>query len=140
MNVSDFTIQGEDHDGKRSYLNFSDVIINGQFRMLRVNFIPYQHINESIFFEPLNCENMIRFNLANEFGIYASITVNGLLKIRTLKKILKYHSSREGEWPIIDLYDDTFFNDFTQLEHFHRYSDTVQIKFYPDDSEEIYIQ
>jgi hypothetical protein len=119
MNVNDFTIQGEDYDGKRIYLSISDTIIKGQFRMLRVNFIPYQHRNEPIFLEPLEGENMIKFNIANEYGIYASITVNGLFKIRTLKKILKYHFSKEGEWPTMEFFDDSFFNDYTQLSYFH---------------------
>jgi hypothetical protein len=140
MNVNDFTIQGEDYDGKRIYLSLSDIIIKGQFRMLRVNFIPYQHRNEPIFLEPLECDNMIKFNIANEYGIYKSITVNELLKIRTLKKILKYHFSKEEEWPTIECLDDNFFNDYTQLSHFHQYSDTMQVKFYPDEPEDVYIK
>jgi Cft2 family RNA processing exonuclease len=54
---------------------------------------------------------MIKFNIENDFGIYASITANGLFKIRRLKKILKFHFSKEGEWPIIELFGDNFFND-----------------------------
>jgi hypothetical protein len=98
--------------------------------MLKVNFIPYQHRNEPIFPEPLQCDNMLEFNLANDNGIiYKSITVNGLLKIRTLKKVLKFHPIKEGEWAIIECLDENFFNDYTQLNHFHQYSETIQIKF-----------
>jgi hypothetical protein len=140
MNVSDFTIQGENHEGRRTYLSFSDIIISGQFRMLIVNFIPYQHRNESIFINPLECENMIKFNIANELGIYTTITVNGLLKIRSLKKILKFHFAKEGEWPMIELFDDNYFNDYTQLNHFRQFTDTISIKFYPEEPEEVSIK
>jgi hypothetical protein len=108
--------------------------------MLRVSFIPVQHRNEPIFLEPNECENMITFNIQNEFGIYTTITVNGLLKTRTLKKILKFHFSKEGEWPTMEYFDDNFFNDYTQLNHFQQYSDTIRIKFYPDEPENVYIK
>jgi hypothetical protein len=88
----------------------NNTIIKGQYKILRINFIPYQHRNNPVFYAPLNCENMVSFNIANEFGTYITITVNGQLKIRSLKKILKYHFSKEGEWPIFDLYDDNLFN------------------------------
>jgi hypothetical protein len=129
MNISDFTIQGENHEGRRCYLSLSDTIFPGQFRMLVVNFIPYQHRNEPIFIDPLDCENLVKFNIANEMGIYTTITVNGLLKIRTLKKILKFHFAKEGKWPIIELFDDKYFNDFTQLDHFRQFTDTISVKF-----------
>jgi hypothetical protein len=83
---------------------------------------------------------MITFNLTNEYGVYITITVNGQLKIRSFKKILKYHFSKEGEWPIFDLYDDNLFNDHSQLELFHRYSQTIYVKFYPEEPEEALIR
>jgi hypothetical protein len=98
MNICSFTIQDEDSNGRRTYLSHNDVIFKGQFRMLIVDFIPYQHKNDPIFPEPLQCEDMLEFNLANDNGIiYKSITINGLLKIRSLKKILKHQLRKEGE-------------------------------------------
>jgi hypothetical protein len=84
---------------------------------------------------------MLKFELANEEGInFKSITVNGLLKIRSLNKILKYQCGKEGEWPIIDCLDENFFNDYTQLSHFHRFFNVIQIKFYPDNPEDVIIK
>jgi hypothetical protein len=77
--------------------------------------------------EPIQCDNMSE-----------SITINGLFKIRSLKKILKYQFGKE--WPIIDCLDENFFNDYTQLNHFHQYSNTIQFKFYSDDPEVITVK
>jgi hypothetical protein len=84
---------------------------------------------------------MLKFELANEDGIiFKSITINGLLKIRSLKKILKYQFGKRGEWPIIDCLDENFFNDYTQLSHFHQYSNIIQFKIYADDPEDITVK
>jgi hypothetical protein len=112
--VSSFSIQGEDFDGLRRLLCFDDTIYKGQFRMLIVKFIPIEHQNDWIKTEPIHCDNMLRFQLANEDGVIVkAITINGLLKIRTLKKILKYQFQKEREWPTIDCLDEKFFNDYT---------------------------
>jgi hypothetical protein len=97
-NICYFSIQGEDFDGIRRLLCHDDIIYTGQFRMLVVKFISFEHRNDSIILEPIQCNNMLRFELANEDGIvFKSITINGLLKIRSLKKILKYQFGKEGE-------------------------------------------
>jgi hypothetical protein len=84
---------------------------------------------------------MLRFELANDNGvIFKAITINGLLKIRTVKKILKYQFHREGKWPIIDYLDENFFNDYTQLSHFHQNSYVIQVKFYADDPEDVTVK
>jgi hypothetical protein len=126
-NICCFSIQGEDFDRTSKLLCHDDIIHKGQFRMLIVKFIPFEHRNDSIILEPIQCDNMIRFELAKEDGVvFKSITVNGLLKIRSLKKILKYQLGKEVEWPIIDCLDESFFNDYTQLCHFHQYSNIIQ--------------
>jgi hypothetical protein len=91
--------------------------------------------------EPIQCENMISFNLAVERGIVLkSITVNGSLKIRTQKKIFIYQFSRDGEWPVIDCLDQSLFNENSHLIHFHQLSQIIQIKFYEDDPEDVMIK
>jgi hypothetical protein len=39
-----------------------------------------------------------------------------------------------------ELFDDNYFNDYTQLDHFHHYTDIINVRFYPDDPEEVYIK
>jgi hypothetical protein len=118
-NISSFSIQLEDFGGLRRVLSHNDIFHKGQFRMLIVKFIPIEQQNDLINTEPIHCDNMLRFELANEDeAIFKAITINGLLKIRTLKKILKYQFDKEGEWPIIDCLDEKIFKDYTQLNHF----------------------
>jgi hypothetical protein len=108
-NICCFSIQGDDFDGKRKLLCHNDVIQKGEFRMLIVKFIPSEHRNDPIILEPIQCDNMLKFEFANEDGmIFKSITINGLLKIRSLKKILKYQFGKGGEWSIIDCLDEFF--------------------------------
>jgi hypothetical protein len=35
---------------------------------------------------------------------------------------------------------ESFFNDYTQLSHFHQYSNVIQFKFYEDDPEDIAVK
>jgi hypothetical protein len=86
-NICCFSIQGEDNNGTRKYIYQDEIIHNGQFRMLIVKFIPFQHRHDPIVTESIQCESIISFKLADERGIiFKSITMNGSLKIRTLKK------------------------------------------------------
>jgi hypothetical protein len=60
--------------------------------------MPFEHRNNPIIIEPIQCENMFKFELADERGIiFNSITINGLIKIRSLKKMLKYQCWKERE-------------------------------------------
>jgi hypothetical protein len=116
-----FSIQGEDNKGIMKYICKDEVIHKGQFRMLIVKLISFQQRNDSIIIEPIQYKDMISFNLEDERGIvFRSITVNELLKIRSLKKILKYQFSRE--WSVIDCLDENLFNDNSHLIHFHQFS------------------
>jgi hypothetical protein len=62
MNICCFSIQREYFDGIRKLLCHDDVIYKGQFRMLVITFIAFEHRNDSIILEPIRCGNMLNLN------------------------------------------------------------------------------
>jgi hypothetical protein len=141
MDVSCFLIGGEDFSGKRRYIYRNDIITKKQYRMLIVKFIPFEDREEPFILNQIEYKNLIRFDIANEDGnMFDSVMVNEQLKLRILKKILKFRDDKSGELHVINYLNEIIFNDYSQLEHFHQYLPLIQIKFYQDNSKDINIK
>jgi hypothetical protein len=141
MDICCFSIVGEDYTKKRNYIGRNEMITNGQYRMLIVKFIPFENRSNPFPLKQIGCGNLIRFDIANEDGpIFDAVTMNGQLKIRTLKKIIKYRYHKGGECSVINYLNEIMFNDYSQLEHFYQYFPIIQVKFYDDNSEDITIK
>jgi hypothetical protein len=104
---------------RKSYIMKDEALKYNQYQILKVHFIPFEDRQEPFNLEKDQCEDLIDVFITNEsMSLYDSIKVNKYLKVRTIKKNLKYRYGRSNEWPIFNCLDETNYDDYSQIEHY----------------------